>query len=111
LNTFIRAGIAAAALLAAPAFAYEQHGCDGGGDAMVMRARVDAIDRDLERLELAPESYERQALAELNMKRLREASAQLRHRELTPECRVEIMTVMLNAIVRNEQAVRAGAPE
>lgn len=111
MKLFIRAGIAAAALLAAPAFAFDQHGCDGGGDAMVMRARIDAIERDLERLELAPESYERHALAELNMKRLREASGQMRHRDLTPECRVELMTVMVNALVRNEQASRADLPE
>lgn len=111
MKSIIRAGIASAALLAAPAFAQDRHGCEANGDASFMRARLEAIERDLDRLEQTSESGERQALADVNMKRLREASWQLRRRELTPECRVELMSAMLNALVRNEQAVRAGSPE
>lgn len=35
----------------------------------------------------------------------------MRARELPADCRVEIMAAMLQAMVRNEQAMLAGSPE
>jgi hypothetical protein len=111
MKPFIRACIASAALVAAPAFALGQTACEDSGDARVMRARIASIERDLERIEVSAVADERRSLTDINMKRLREATGQLRHRDLTPECRAELTSTLLNALVRNELAARDGGLE
>ena|SRR6478609_5705850 len=95
---------------AGAAFAYEG-GCDHVAGAEALRGRVQTLELQVERLERSSDPAERRSLAEINMKRVREALGQMRHRDLPADCRVEIMAAMLQAMVRNEQAMLAGSPE
>ena len=106
----IRIAACAAFCAAGTSFAYGT-GCGKASDAQAMLGRVQTLELQVERLERATDPSERRSIAEINMKRVREALGQLRHRELSPDCRVEIMAAMLQAMVRNEQAMLAGAPE
>jgi hypothetical protein len=41
------------------------------------------------------------------MKHLQEATLQLRKRELTPACRIELLSAMVEVLLRNQQMVLA----
>jgi hypothetical protein len=103
--------IAACAMAAALSASASAGPCDHVANAEPMRGRVQTLELQVERLERSTDPEERRSLAETNMKRVREALGELRHRELPADCRVEMMNAMIHAMVRNEQAMLAGSPE
>ena len=104
---------ACAGLVAAGAAAAHQPACDrvAGANADAMRGRMETLEEQVGRLERSTDPAERRSIAEVNMKRMQEAMRQLRHRDLPADCRMEMMEAMLHAMVRNEQAMLAGAPD
>jgi len=111
MNRLIISIAASAAFCAAGASLAHEAGCEHVAAADALRGRVQTLELQVERLERSSDPAERRSLAEINMKRVREALGQMRHRDLPADCRVEIMAAMLQAMVRNEQAMLAGSPE
>ena len=103
--------VAGAALFVSGLASAYQPACEHVADADAMRGRVQTLEVQVERLERSSDPAERRSLAEINMKRVCEALGQMRHRDLPADCRVEFMAAMLQAMVRNEQAMLAGSPE
>ena len=96
--------IALAALLAAaaPAFAGGT-GC-GQQSAIGMNARLDTMRNQMDRIEVTTDRAEQRKLMDLHMKHVREGLHELRKREDIPmACRVEMMTAMLETLVRHEE--------
>lgn len=108
MKPIIRVAAAAVALAATGAFADRPatH-CDKSAAVEGMRARIATIEAQADRLEWTANSAEQRALAELNMKHLQEAVTQLRKRDLSPGCRIELMSSMLEALARNQQVAFA----
>jgi hypothetical protein len=99
----LKGRIAFAALLvaAAPAFA-------GGApcahqSAVGMKARLSTMRDQMDRIEVTADRAEQRKLMELNIKHVREGLHELRKREDIPmACRVEMMSAMLETMVRHE---------
>lgn len=111
MNKLISFIVAGAALSAASVSYAGDADCEHSRNAEAMRGRLHTLEQQVDRLERSLDGTERRALAEANMKRLREALGELRHRDLPSDCRVELMTAMMHAMVRNQQAALAGSPE
>jgi hypothetical protein len=108
MKTHIHVAAACVALAATGAFAdHTATHCGKSAAADGMRARVATIQAQIDKLELTADRAEQRALAELNMKHLQEAVTQLRKRELSPGCRIELMSSLLEALVRNQQVALA----
>lgn len=100
------------ALAATAAFAdHTADYCGKSAEAVGMQARVQTIRSQTDRIEWTTDRAEQRKLVELNMKHLQEASVQLRKRELTSACRIELMSAMLEALLRNQQVVLAQAAQ
>ena len=96
--------IALAALLAAaaPAFAGDGRTCAQQSVAG-MNARLDTMHDQMDRIEITTDRAEQRKLMELHMKHVREGLQELRKREDIPmACRVEMMSAMLETLVRHE---------
>jgi hypothetical protein len=104
---------ACAGLIAAGAALAHEPACEhaGGANAAAMRGRMQTLEMQVERLERSTDPAERRSLAQINMKRMREALGELRQRDLPADCRMEMMEAMLHAMVRNEQAMLADSPD
>ena len=96
------------ALAATGAFAdHTATHCGNSTEAQGMRARVATIQSQADRIEWTTDRAEQRQLVELNMKHLQEAMGQLRKRDLSPGCRIELMTTMLDVLIRNQQVALA----
>ena len=104
--------LATACIVLAATGAFADHTathCGNSTEAQGMRARVATIQSQADRIEWTTDRAEQRQLVELNMKHLQEASLQLRKRELPHACRIELMSAMLEAMLRNQQVVLARA--
>lgn len=108
MRPIIEVAAACVALAATGAFAdHTATHCGKSAAADGMRARIATIQAQIDKLEFTADRAEQRALAELNMKHLQEAVAQLRKRDLSPGCRMELMSSLLEALVRNQQVALA----
>lgn len=106
MKTTITFASACFALAATAAFAdHTADHCGKSAEAAGMQARVQTIRSQSDRIEWTTDRAEQRKLVELNMKHLQEASVQLRKRKLTSACRIELMSAMLEAMLRNQQVV------
>lgn len=79
--------------------------CDQGPSAQAMRARMETIKRQTDKIEWTVDRAEQRRLMELQMKHVREGLRELRLRDLPADCRIESMNAMLEAMVRHEQVM------
>ena len=108
MNAPIRIAAACVALAATAALAGPTPDHCGNGPALAgMRARIATIEAQVDQLEVTVDRAEQRRLADLNLKHLQEAVGQLRHRKLSPGCRIELMSSLLEALVRNQQLALA----
>jgi hypothetical protein len=108
MKTHFRIAAACVALAATGAFAdHTADHCDKNPAVDGMRARIATIQAQVDKLELTADRAGQRAIAELNMKHLQEATVQLRKRDLSPGCRIELMSSLLEALVRNQQVALA----
>lgn len=104
MKPVIRIAAACAALAVTGAFAeHTATHCSNTLAVKGMKARVNTISTQVDRIEWATDKAEREALINLNMKHLAEAMGQLRKRDLSSPCRVELMSAMLEALLRQQQ--------
>jgi len=108
MKTPPRIFLACVAMAATGALAdHDANHCGNSPAAEGMRARVKTIELQAERIEWTADRAEQRTLIELNMKHLQEAMGQLRKRDLSPGCRIELMTTMLDVLIRNQQVALA----
>lgn len=110
MKPLITLASACVALAATGAFAdHTAEHCGKSAEAEGLRARIATLQSQADRIEWTADKAEQRNLIELNMKHLQEATAQLRKRELSPACRIELLSAMLEVMLRNQQVTLAQA--
>lgn len=91
------------AIAAAPALgAEEASACAKEPNSEGMRARMNVIREQSDRIEWATDRAEQRQLMELHIKHLREGMREMRHRKLSSGCRIEMMSSMMEAMIRHD---------
>lgn len=106
----MRTALAAGALCAAfafPAFAGEAPpSCPNDAANAGMRARMKTLREEIEKIEWTLDSGERKRLMDLHMKHMHEGLREMRRRQIDVPCRLEMMTSMMETMVRREQVMQ-----
>ena len=93
-----------AALTATAAFAAPDAGpCPQGTETQGMRARVNTMHRQMDRAEWTEDRAKQRELMDLHMKHVREGLRELRKREMPADCRLELMSEMMESMMRHHQ--------
>lgn len=93
----------ACALAGAPASAAEpDSACMHDSQAQGLRARIDNLRDQMDRIEWTTDRAERQQLMELHSKLLREGLREMRMRKVRTECQLEVMGTMMESMARHE---------
>ena len=95
--------LAACGALAEPAADH----CGKGTAAEGMRARVHGIRAQADKIDLATDRSQQRALLDLHMKQMQEGLRELRKRELPADCRIELMSSMMESMMRAQQVAHA----
>jgi hypothetical protein len=91
------------ALAAAPALgAEEPSACAKESHAEGLLARMRVIREQSDRIEWTTDRVEQRQLMELHIKHLREGMREMRHRKVGPGCRLEMMSSMMEAMIRHD---------
>ena len=104
MKPIIRVAAACAALAVTGAFAdHTATHCDDTPQVQGMKARINTISSQVDKIEWTTDKAERATLINLNMKHMSEAMGQLRKRDLSAGCQIELMSSMLEALMRQQQ--------
>ena len=104
MNTLIRLAIAATALAVMPALAdHTADHCGKSVQADGMRARVNTINEQMDRIEFTEDKNKQRELMDLHMKHMQEGMRELRKREMPADCRIELMSSMMESMMRHQQ--------
>lgn len=110
MNTVIKAAAACAVLAVMPALAeHTADHCGNGAAAEGMRARVDAINDQMDRIEWTTDRAQQRELMDLHMKHMREGLRELRKREMPAACRIDLMSAMVESMVRSQLVAHSDA--
>ena len=91
----------------APAFgAEEKSACAREPHSEGLRARMKVIREQSDRIEWTIDRAEQRQLMQLHIKHLREGMQELRHRRVAPDCRIEMMSSMMEAMIRHDLVVQ-----
>jgi hypothetical protein len=106
----MRIALAAGVLCAAfafPAFAGEAPpSCPNDAATAGMRARMKTLREDIDKIEWTVDAAERGRLMELHMKHMHEGLHEMRRRQIDVPCRLEMMTSMMETMIRREQVMQ-----
>ena len=108
MSTPFKLVIASAALALTPALA--DHTLDHCGKSMSadgMRARVNTINEQMDRIEWTTDRAQQRELMTLHMKHMQEGLRELRKRNMPAACRLELMSTMMESLVRHQQVAFA----
>jgi len=104
MKTLIKLTIAAAAFSITPALAaHTADHCGKSAQADGMRARVKTIDEQMDRIEFTEDHGKRQELMDLHLKHMQEGMRELRKRDMPSDCRIELMSAMMESMMRHQQ--------
>ena len=95
--------LAACGALAEPAADH----CGKGTAAEGMRARMRGISAQMEKIDLTTDRSQQSALLDLHMKQMQESLRELRRRDLPAECRIELMSSVMESMVRAQLVAHA----
>lgn len=84
--------------------------CDSEPGMTGMRERLATLHEQMNRIEWTTDRAQRRALMDLHMKHMHESLRELRKRDLGPACRMDIMSSMLEEMVRHQQAMSEQEP-
>ena len=105
----MRVPLAAGVLCAAfafPAFAGETRpACPNDPATAGMQARMKTLRAEIERIEWTVDRTEQKRLMEMHMKHMHEGLHELGRREMDVPCRLEMMTSMMETMIRHEQVM------
>jgi hypothetical protein len=104
MNILIRLAIVGAALATTPAFAdHTADHCGKSAQADGMRARVETINDQMDKIEWTVDRARQRELMDLHMKHMQEGMRELRKRDMPADCRIELMSAMMEAMLRHHQ--------
>jgi hypothetical protein len=102
--------MAAGALCAAfafPAFAGEAPpSCPNDAATAGMNARMKTLREEIDRIEWTVDSTEQKRLMDLHMKHMHESLHEMHRRRIDTPCRLEMMTSMMETMIRREQVMQ-----
>ena len=102
MKTLMKAAVACMALAAATVLADPVAGhCGQGTEGM--RARMKTIHDQMERIEFTEDRAQQRELMDLHMKHMQEGMREMRKRDMPDACRVELMTSMMESMMRHQQ--------
>lgn len=107
MNTAIRMALAAAALAALPVAAAAAGACASDPAAAGLQARVDNIQEKMDRIRVASDPVQQHRLLVLHEKLMREALHEMRRRNASLACRVELTEAMMDQLLLQEQVANA----
>ncbi|MBC8024204.1 MAG: hypothetical protein H7Y14_13850 [Burkholderiales bacterium] len=108
MNILIKLAATCIALSITPALANHTFDhCAKGPAADGMRARVNTITDQMDRIEGSTDRGQQRQLMELHMKQMQEGLRELRKRELSAACRMELMSTLMESLVRHQQVAFA----
>jgi len=81
--------------------------CGDSTMAEGMKARVRNMSDQMDRIDLTTDRTKQRELLELHMKQMQEGLRELRKRELAPTCRIELMSSMMESMVRAQLVAHA----
>ena len=104
MKTLTRLAILGAALAITPALAHQpgDH-CGKSAQADGMRARVNTINAQMDKIEWAEDRARQRELMDLHMKHMQEGMRELRKRDMPADCRIELMSAMMESMLRHHQ--------
>jgi hypothetical protein len=106
MKALFRLAILAAAFAVTPVLAdHTADHCGKSDQADGMRARVKTINEQMDRVEFTQDHAQQRELLDLHMKHMQEGMRELRKRQMPAECRIELMSAMMEAMLRNQQVV------
>jgi hypothetical protein len=68
-----------------------------------MRARVETMNQQMDRAEWAEDRAKQRELMDLHTKHMREGLRELRKRDMPADCRMELMSEMMESLMRHHQ--------
>jgi hypothetical protein len=77
--------------------------CTGGAQADGMRARVNKMNEQMDRAEWTEDRAKQRELMDLHTKHMREGLRELRKRDMPADCRIELMSEMMESMMRHHQ--------
>lgn len=102
--------IAAVSLALAATGALADHTINHCGKSMSaegMRARVRTISDQMDKIDLTTDRAKQRELLDLHMKHMQEGLRELRKRDLSAACRIELMSSMMESMVRAQIVAHA----
>ncbi|HSN20851.1 MAG TPA: hypothetical protein VLS49_09245 [Usitatibacter sp.] len=108
MKTPIRIALAAAALAALPAAAAATGACASDPAAAGLQARVENMQEKMDRIRLATDPAEQRSLMVLHDKLMREAMHEMRRRNTSLACRVELTDAMMDQLMLHQQVAHEG---
>ena len=104
MKTLFRLAILAAALAITPVLAdHTADHCGKSVQADGMRARVKTINDQMDRIEYTEDRDKQRELMDLHMKHMQEGMRELRKRDMPADCRIELMSAMMESMMRHQQ--------
>jgi hypothetical protein len=108
MKRFSQLAVLCAALAATPVLA--DHTVNLGGKSPMaegMRARVKTISDQMDKIDLTTDRAKQRELLDLHMKHMQEGLHELRKRDLSAACRIELMSSMMESMVRAQLVAHA----
>ncbi|HEX7466834.1 MAG TPA: hypothetical protein VF309_09350 [Usitatibacter sp.] len=105
MNALATLALALAAAASTPLVAADGGACRPGAAMSGMRERIVSLQEQMDRIEWTADRAEQRRLMDLHAKRMREGMREIRNRELEPACRMEMMTSMMDVMIRHQQAM------
>jgi len=103
MRTTLKAAVLCAALAAGGAYAGDYaKGCGSEGAMRGMRERMQLMHEQMDRIEWTTDRAEQWKLLDLHAKHMREGMRELRVRDLGASCRMELMSSIMEEMVRHQ---------
>jgi hypothetical protein len=104
MNILVKLALTCAVLAITPVAAdHTLDHCGTSTAAHGMRARVDSINDQMDRIEWTTDRPKQRELMSLHMKHMQEGLRELRKRDMPAACRIELMSSMMESLVRHQQ--------
>jgi hypothetical protein len=105
MNALARVAFALAVAASTPLVAAEGGACRPEAAMTGMRERIVSLQEQMDRIDRTTDRAEQRHLMELHAKRMREGMREIRNRDLEPASRMEMMTSMMDMMIRHQQAM------
>lgn len=103
MKIILAIGVACAMFAAPCAFAANDTACNQDAQSAGMQARMNTVRAQMDRIEWTTDRAEQKQLLDLNTKHVQEGLREARRRDLASSCRLEVLSTLLETMVRHEQ--------